>query len=710
MRHITTITSVKKIIFILLLTFIRLFSYSHNPHPKETFLPEIFSGFQFNDHFNNSDEKITKKYADYLGISETEIKRNISLYRYIDRWMGTPYLWGGCTMRGVDCSCFVQNLYDEVFGVNIKRTTFTQFYDKNIAVFKTKGDYKMGDLLFFKTNISRETRNNAITHVGLYLGRGYFVQSSSRGVNIANVNSGYWNKCFVAAGRVKEYYKKIGATITDANTVAIEKPKASFEEKSGSDFDPIPYPEDLEELKSAYAQRLQINPDNINFPEVFEFIDKYRFSPLSIVENCPKTVKMNNCFLLSFYKDVMNIDIDSTNKGIIKSKEVGIVGPTLKKTVCDIVAIKTDKNFTTPDIVGIYLYNDYFLHIHDSMVAITSIRNPVFAEAEIQYYRFYPETIKKSQEYVQMKRKGVVIKYNMLEDWEKPKVVEKGTESLNEDEEIKNPPKEEPEIETASDDEFSKKERKKKLKELNRLKKEKEAEEALKAFEQQQLKDAEEMAKQEEIYNKKKADAARQKKIDEDKAAEEKIAKEKAEQEEAERLKKQQEEEKKQALLEEQKGQEAEEAKQLEIERKKAAKAESKKKKKAKKNEEPVEETQPEEPPKNITIEEVKTDTTVIGKEENVEMESERKKSRAQLKKERNAKKKKEAELAAQKEAEERLASEVEMKSKEQSTVEPSRPDSEIENPTKTKAEIRKEKRKQKKAEKKRRKEEQFAE
>jgi NlpC/P60 family len=709
-RHIITITSVKKIIFILLFSFSYTFSYSDTPNPKETFLPEIFSGFQYYGyHFNNSDEKITKKYADYLGMAEIEIKRNIELYRYIDRWMGTPYQWGGCSMRGVDCSCFVQNLYDDVFGVNIKRTTFTQFYDKNISVFKTRGDYKMGDLLFFKTNISRETRNNAITHVGLYLGRGYFVQASSKGVNIANVNSGYWRNCFVAAGRVKEYYKKIGATITDDNTVAIEKPKASFEEKLGSDFEPIPYPEDLEELKSDYAKRLQVNPDNISFPEVFEFIDKYKYSPFSIVGNCSKTVKMNNCFLLSFYKEVMNVDIDSTNKGLLKPRDLGIVGAALKKNVCDIVAIKTDKNFTTPDIVGVYLYNDYFLHIHDSVVAITSIRNPVFDDAEIQYYRFYPEIIKKSQQYVIMKRRGVDTLYNILNDWEKPKVVEKTTESIR-SEDPKENPKEEPEIETASDDEFSKKERKKKQKELARLKKQKEEEATLKALEDQEIKDVEERAKQEEIYNKKKADAARQKKIDEDKAAGEKMAKEKAEQEAAEKLKKQEEEAQKQAAVEEQKRQQEENAQQAEIEKQKAAKAENKKKKKSKKREEPVEETQPVEPAKNTIAEEVKPNTNEPLKGDNEEVAPETKKSKATLKKERKAQKKKEAELAAQKQEEERLAEEAEMKKKQVIAPEPSTQDSEIEVPTKTKAEIRKEKRKEKKAAKKRRKEEQLEE
>ena len=155
------------------------------------------------------DGKLIKKYAELLKLDETQINKFLGLYKFIDSWMGTRYKWGGCSKSGIDCSCFIMTLYDNVFDIKINRTTFTQFYDKDVALFRNREQFEMGDLIFFKTNISRETRNNKITHVGMYLANGFFIQSSSAGVNIGNLNAGYWKNCFVAAGRLQDkYYKK----------------------------------------------------------------------------------------------------------------------------------------------------------------------------------------------------------------------------------------------------------------------------------------------------------------------------------------------------------------------------------------------------------------------------------------------------------------------------------------------------------------------
>ena len=52
---------------------------------------------------------------------ELNDKDNKELYKAIDSWYGTPYQYGGCSHEGVDCSCFVGHIYQEVYGLTLHR-------------------------------------------------------------------------------------------------------------------------------------------------------------------------------------------------------------------------------------------------------------------------------------------------------------------------------------------------------------------------------------------------------------------------------------------------------------------------------------------------------------------------------------------------------------------------------------------------------------
>jgi len=139
---------------------------------------------------------VKTKYSAMLDVLPNQIS-NVMLYRFIDEWYGTRYRMGGTSKSGVDCSAFVQNLYQYVFGLNLLRTAWMQFesskYISNVS------DLKEGDLVFFRINSSR------ITHVGVYLKNNFFVHSaSSKGVSIANLTSDYWSRYFAGGGRIKE--------------------------------------------------------------------------------------------------------------------------------------------------------------------------------------------------------------------------------------------------------------------------------------------------------------------------------------------------------------------------------------------------------------------------------------------------------------------------------------------------------------------------
>lgn len=109
------------------------------------------------------------------------------------RFMGTPYVWGGEDPSGFDCSGFVQYVY-AMHGVRLPRTADIQF-GAGRAV--PRGQEQPGDLVFF------ETYAPGASHVGLYLGSGSFIHASSVGfVRISSLSEDYFSARYLGARRV----------------------------------------------------------------------------------------------------------------------------------------------------------------------------------------------------------------------------------------------------------------------------------------------------------------------------------------------------------------------------------------------------------------------------------------------------------------------------------------------------------------------------
>lgn len=119
--------------------------------------------------------------------------RNQLLVQF-NRWKGTPYQFGGTTMRGVDCSAFVQNTFRDKLGYELPRTTREQI---QLGQAVPKSALKPGDIVFFKTG--RTTLHN-----GIYLGERKFMHaSSSKGVIISTLNNRYWRKNYYTSRRIR---------------------------------------------------------------------------------------------------------------------------------------------------------------------------------------------------------------------------------------------------------------------------------------------------------------------------------------------------------------------------------------------------------------------------------------------------------------------------------------------------------------------------
>lgn len=110
-----------------------------------------------------------------------------------DRWRGTPHRMGGSDRRGVDCSGLVQRMYQDLFGIQLPRTARQQSA-RGVRIKRSK--LKPGDLVFFKPP-------GKLDHVGIYLGRGDFVHTSSRrGVTVSRLEASYWKKHYWTARRI----------------------------------------------------------------------------------------------------------------------------------------------------------------------------------------------------------------------------------------------------------------------------------------------------------------------------------------------------------------------------------------------------------------------------------------------------------------------------------------------------------------------------
>jgi gamma-D-glutamyl-L-lysine dipeptidyl-peptidase len=112
------------------------------------------------------------------------------------RFLGLPYLWGGTSPLGLDCSGFVQLIY-KMGGIPILRDADIQMEKSGLAPVAA-GEETTGDLVFF---------GKGIGHVGMMINRDEFINATVHEkpvVQISRLKDAYWQKIYIGARRAKK--------------------------------------------------------------------------------------------------------------------------------------------------------------------------------------------------------------------------------------------------------------------------------------------------------------------------------------------------------------------------------------------------------------------------------------------------------------------------------------------------------------------------
>ncbi|MFD1032707.1 C40 family peptidase [Metaplanococcus flavidus] len=106
--------------------------------------------------------------------------------------VGKPYVWGGSTASGFDCSGFIYYVYNQA-GIKIPRTNTTGYDARSYDI----SSPQVGDLVFFEN-----TYRAGISHMGIYVGNNQFIHAGGDKVQITSLSDSYWGKHFAGYKRL----------------------------------------------------------------------------------------------------------------------------------------------------------------------------------------------------------------------------------------------------------------------------------------------------------------------------------------------------------------------------------------------------------------------------------------------------------------------------------------------------------------------------
>jgi len=108
-------------------------------------------------------------------------------------YLGVPYVWGGTSPKGFDCSGFTQYVYKQL-GITLNRTAAQQLKNGTSV-----SNLQTGDLVFFTNTYATSA---AASHVGIYIGNNQFIHAANGGVKITSLDHEYYAPRYIGARRV----------------------------------------------------------------------------------------------------------------------------------------------------------------------------------------------------------------------------------------------------------------------------------------------------------------------------------------------------------------------------------------------------------------------------------------------------------------------------------------------------------------------------
>lgn len=108
-------------------------------------------------------------------------------------YIGVPYVWGGTSPNGFDCSGFVQYIFKQ-YGYNLNRTAAAQ-YSNGYSI--SRSELRPGDVVFFAN-----TYTYGISHVGIYTGNNQFIHAGTNGITTDSLDSSYYASHYYGARRI----------------------------------------------------------------------------------------------------------------------------------------------------------------------------------------------------------------------------------------------------------------------------------------------------------------------------------------------------------------------------------------------------------------------------------------------------------------------------------------------------------------------------
>lgn len=132
----------------------------------------------------------------HSGLAATGKINDQKMMDVILSYLGTPYVYGGNSKSGIDCSAFTGAVYHQSVNMTLPRTAADQVKLGQPVSFD---NLKFGDLMFFNTTGANPS------HVGIYIGDDLFAHASEAfGVTISSIESSYYKKRYTEARRMLE--------------------------------------------------------------------------------------------------------------------------------------------------------------------------------------------------------------------------------------------------------------------------------------------------------------------------------------------------------------------------------------------------------------------------------------------------------------------------------------------------------------------------